>query len=385
MAKPRLHARRRDREHRHRRPGDGARGGEELGARRRRRRPGRLRGAARRADGERRERCPPRRAFALARKAFAHTAAYDGAISNWLTARGADGERRRRFPERFNLAGDKVQDLRYGENPHQRAAFYRDERRRARHDRHLPAAAGQGAVVQQHRRRRRGLGMREDVRRCRPASSSSTRIRAASRSPATPLEAYRKAFATDPTSAFGGIIAFNRPVDAATLEAVAAQFVEVLIAPAYTRRGARGRSRRRRTCACSSSRCQCATRSAQAWDLKRVGGGLLVQTRRRTRRARAATSRSSRESRRRRPRSPTCCSPGGSPGSSSRTPSSIARGGRTLGIGAGPDEPRRLDAHRGDQGQATPACRSRDRSSRPTPSFRSATASTSSPTTARSR
>src|SRR5262249_3416663 len=65
--------------------------------------------------------------FALASKAFPHTAAYDGAISNWLTARGADGVATT-FPTRFNLQAEKVQDLRYGENPHQQAAFYRDAR-----------------------------------------------------------------------------------------------------------------------------------------------------------------------------------------------------------------------------------------------------------------
>ena len=89
--------------------------------------------------------------FALARKAFSHTASYDGAISNWLTARGADGAAAP-FPDRFNLQAVKVQDLRYGENPHQQAAFYRDETAGAGDDRHLPAAAGQGAVVQQPRR-----------------------------------------------------------------------------------------------------------------------------------------------------------------------------------------------------------------------------------------
>src|SRR5689334_11482090 len=65
--------------------------------------------------------------FALARKAFSHTAAYDGAISNFLTARGPDGSVET-FPERFNLQAAKLFDLRYGENPHQQAAFYRDER-----------------------------------------------------------------------------------------------------------------------------------------------------------------------------------------------------------------------------------------------------------------
>jgi len=65
--------------------------------------------------------------FQLARKAFSHTAAYDGAISNWLTARDETGAKTADFPDRFSLQVAKVQDLRYGENPHQQAAFYRDE------------------------------------------------------------------------------------------------------------------------------------------------------------------------------------------------------------------------------------------------------------------
>src|SRR5207248_609558 len=64
--------------------------------------------------------------FSLAGKAFSHSAAYDGAISNWLGARDPEGAATT-FPARFNLQVDKVQDLRYGENPHQQAAFYRDQ------------------------------------------------------------------------------------------------------------------------------------------------------------------------------------------------------------------------------------------------------------------
>ena len=150
----------------------------------------------------------------------------DRARSRWRSAR--------RFPDSFHFAGDKVQEMRYGENPHQSAAFYRDEAPAPGTHRHLPAAAGQGTLLQQHRRQRRRVGMRQDLRRARlrhrQARQSLRRgDRRGRRS--TPTAAR---FATDPTSAFGGIIAFNRPVDAATVEAVSAQFVEVVIAPAYT-------------------------------------------------------------------------------------------------------------------------------------------------------
>ena len=152
---------------------------------------------------------------------------------------------------------------------------------------------------------------------------------------ATPLDAYRARSPPIPTSAFGGIIAFNRPVDAATLEAVAAQFLEVLIAPAYTddalaaiaQQGERARAR------------GAAARKADArnaFDLKRVGGGFLVQSADDAqRRARPSCKVVTQAARRRRRSSPICCSRGASPSSSSRTRSSTARDGRTLGIGAG--------------------------------------------------
>jgi phosphoribosylaminoimidazolecarboxamide formyltransferase/IMP cyclohydrolase len=94
---------------------------------------------------------------------------------------------------------------------------------------------------------------------------------------ATPLEAYRKALATDPTSAFGGIIAFNRPVDAATVEAVAAQFLEVLIAPAYTD-DALALIAKKVNVRVLEVPLPADGGPGNTWDMKRVGGGFLVQT-----------------------------------------------------------------------------------------------------------
>jgi phosphoribosylaminoimidazolecarboxamide formyltransferase/IMP cyclohydrolase len=92
-----------------------------------------------------------------------------------------------------------------------------------------------------------------------------------------PLDAYRAAFPTDPDSAFGGIIAFNRPVDAQTLDAVAAQFVEVLIAPGYTP-DALSAIARRKNVRVLELPLPSPDAAAGEWDLKRVGGGLLVQS-----------------------------------------------------------------------------------------------------------
>jgi phosphoribosylaminoimidazolecarboxamide formyltransferase/IMP cyclohydrolase len=105
--------------------------------------------------------------FTLARKAFAHTAAYDGAIANWLTARSPDGTSEA-FPQSFRYAGERAQSLRYGENPHQAAAFYRDEAPRpARSRRSASGRARSFRTTTSPTRTRRGS-----------ASSRSTRPRA---------------------------------------------------------------------------------------------------------------------------------------------------------------------------------------------------------------
>jgi len=215
--------------------------------------------------------------FALARKAFSHTASYDGAISNWLTARGPDGAPSA-FPDRFNLQVRKVQDLRYGENPHQQAAFYREEK----------PAPGTIATYRQLQGKELSYNNLADsdaawecVKTFATIDDSAACVIVKHANPCgaaiaeTVLGAYRKAFATDPVSAFGGIIAFNRPVDAATLEAVSAQFLEVLIAPGYTADAlaviAQKKNVRVLEVALPSG-----TTPAQ-FDLKRVGGGLLLQ------------------------------------------------------------------------------------------------------------
>ena len=223
-------------------------------------------------------RFPRRRASRSRRKAFSHTASYDGAISNWLTARGIDGAAAP-FPDRFNLQAVKVQDLRYGENPHQQAAFYRDER----------PAPGTIATYRQLQGKElsfnnladsdaawecvKSLASREATRR---ASSSSTRIPAAPRSRTRRSRPTGNAFATDPVSAFGGIIAFDRPIDAATLEAVSAQFLEVLIAPGYTADAIKVIAQKKNVRVLEVALPAVAPPPQR--DLKRIGGGLLLQS-----------------------------------------------------------------------------------------------------------
>ena len=212
--------------------------------------------------------------FALARKAFTHTAAYDGAISNWLTARGPDGVAAT-FPDAFNLQVAKVQDLRYGENPHQAAAFYRDQEP-------APGTIATHRQLQGKELSYNNIGDGDAAWECVKSFDGSACVIVKHANPCGvavaegPLAAYSKAFATDPVSAFGGIIAFNCPVDAATVEAVAAQFLEVLIAPSYTTDALAAIAQKKNVRVLEIARPKAPLAPQQ--DFKRVGGGLLVQT-----------------------------------------------------------------------------------------------------------
>ncbi len=210
--------------------------------------------------------------FALAKKAFTHTARYDGAIGNYLTSLNADGARVP-FPAQLNLALAKTQDLRYGENPHQQAAFYRD----------LEPAPGSLAGYTQLQGKELSYNNIADADaawECVKTFDATACVIVKHANPcgaavaATPLEAYRRAFETDPASAFGGIIAFNRELDAATAEAVTRQFVEVVIAPAIAAQA------RQVFAAKANVRVLEVPMIAGSnqWDLKRVGGGVLIQT-----------------------------------------------------------------------------------------------------------
>jgi phosphoribosylaminoimidazolecarboxamide formyltransferase/IMP cyclohydrolase len=170
--------------------------------------------------------------YELAVAAFNRVAQYDDAISHYLSARNADGESET-FPRQANPCFVKVADLRYGENPHQQAAWYRD-----------PAPApGSLATARQHQGKELSYNNIADadaawecVRQFeRPACAIIKHANpcgvALSDSPA---QAYELAFNTDPTSAFGGIIAFNGALDAATASVIVErQFLEVLIATSY--------------------------------------------------------------------------------------------------------------------------------------------------------
>ena len=210
--------------------------------------------------------------FRLAQKAFSHTAAYDGAISNYLTALGTDGARAA-FPQRLNLNFELAQTLRYGENPHQNAAFYRDLEP-------APGSLARYVQLQGKELSYNNIADADAAWECVKTFEQPACVIIKHANPCgvavagTTLDAYRAAFATDPTSAFGGIIAFNRELDAATVAAVAEQFVEVLIAPQVSA-GARAALAKKENVRVLEVPL---ADGANAYEMKRVGGGLLAQT-----------------------------------------------------------------------------------------------------------
>ena len=210
--------------------------------------------------------------YRLARKAFTHTAAYDGAISNYLTATDINGTRNP-FPEQINISCAKVQDLRYGENPHQQAAFYRDLKP-------VPGALSNYRQLQGKELSYNNIADADAAWECVKTFAQPACVIVKHANPCgaavadSSAQAYRRAFKTDPTSAFGGIIAFNCEVDLETAEAVSQQFMEVLIAPRIAADATAALAKKTNVRVLEVP----IENDANLFDSKRVGGGLLVQT-----------------------------------------------------------------------------------------------------------
>jgi phosphoribosylaminoimidazolecarboxamide formyltransferase/IMP cyclohydrolase len=203
----------------------------------------------------------------LAAEAFATTAAYEAAIAGWFADREA-------FPETLVLAFDKVLDLSYGENPHQRAAYYADHGARG----HLLSR------VEQLHGKAISFNNLNDLSAAQLVCREFTLPTCVIVKHANPCgvavgatigEAYDKALASDPVSAYGGIVVLNRDVDAALGEKLAEQFVEVLFAPGYDEGALEALRRRQSTRVFVDHERRRA--SAQQRGLKRVLGGVLVQ------------------------------------------------------------------------------------------------------------
>jgi phosphoribosylaminoimidazolecarboxamide formyltransferase/IMP cyclohydrolase len=216
--------------------------------------------------------------FGLAKKAFTHTARYDAAIANWLTALESGPEETPAlsiFPKALQVAFDHVETLRYGENPHQQAAFYRD----------LVPTPGTIAAYKQLQGKELSYNNIADADaawECVKTFNVPACVIIKHANPcgvaidANLLSAYEKAFKTDSTSAFGGIIAFNGTVDTDIVAAMNERkhFVEVLIAPAYTPAALEMLASKLNLRVLELP----LSNTYHAFELKRVGGGLLVQT-----------------------------------------------------------------------------------------------------------
>ncbi|HWZ62368.1 MAG TPA: bifunctional phosphoribosylaminoimidazolecarboxamide formyltransferase/IMP cyclohydrolase [Steroidobacteraceae bacterium] len=210
----------------------------------------------------------------LAAKAFAHTARYDTMVAAWLAAREPQAPT---FPATLALIFDKLQDLRYGENPHQSAAFYRDPGAHA-------ASISRATVLQGKDLSFNNVADADTAIECVRAFREPACVIVKHANPcgaavaATPLEAYERAYRTDPTSAFGGIIAFNRELDAATAGAIIGrQFVELLACPAVHAEAARVLAARPNVRVLTLG--ELGAGEDPGAELRSVTGGLLVQAR----------------------------------------------------------------------------------------------------------
>ena len=211
--------------------------------------------------------------FDLAIKAFEHTAQYDGMIANYFGARLPQSAST--FPRTFNTQLQKKQDLRYGENSHQSAAFYVES---------APAEASVATATQLQGKELsfNNIADTDAALECVKSFSTPACVIVKHANPCGVaigddiLSAYDRAFQTDPTSAFGGIIAFNRELDGNTAATIAArQFVEVIIAPAISAeaRSALASKTNVRVLECG----YWGEQRPASLDYKRVNGGLLVQ------------------------------------------------------------------------------------------------------------
>jgi phosphoribosylaminoimidazolecarboxamide formyltransferase/IMP cyclohydrolase len=204
----------------------------------------------------------------LAEKVYAHTASYDGAISRWFSSQRAEY-----FPDRTILSLDRAQTLRYGENPDQRAAFYLEQ-----------GGNGLTGLVQRGGKELsfnnfldlEGALLSTDAfagETCCAIVKHTTPCGLATGT--TPLEAYKKALACDPVSAFGSIISFTVPLDAETAEAVSSLFVECVVAPSFSEEALEILGRKKNLRLLEGR----ASWKESALDYKRVRGGFLVQER----------------------------------------------------------------------------------------------------------
>jgi len=213
--------------------------------------------------------------FELCRTVFIHTARYDSAISAWLDNQVPDDEKTR-FPNILTLQFEKVQNLRYGENPHQQGAFYREFGRKE------PSVA----YAKQHHGKEMSFNNFLDANSALELAKEYEQIAAVivkHNNPCgvatglTPADAYRKARECDPVSAFGGVLAFNRMVDLETAKEITSTFVEVVVAPEFAPDALQELKRKRDIRLLDIGPKIAGT--PEGMDMKKIVGGLIYQDR----------------------------------------------------------------------------------------------------------
>lgn len=208
----------------------------------------------------------------LAAKAYTHTASYDTAISGYLSASVGN----ELLDERFLYAGGRIEKLRYGENPHQEAAFYRDQAP-------LPGSLATARQLQGKALSYNNIADSDAALECVRQFTQPACVIVKHANPCGVAvsddihDAYEKAFATDPTSAFGGIIAFNQTLQGRTAKAIVdKQFVEVIVAPDIDKDALEVLSGKKNVRVLQTG--NKAHVDSASFDFKKVSGGLLVQT-----------------------------------------------------------------------------------------------------------
>jgi phosphoribosylaminoimidazolecarboxamide formyltransferase/IMP cyclohydrolase len=220
--------------------------------------------------------------FDLARKVFARTAAYDAAIAAHLSSVQLKGEEKEEFPGTLTLQWERVMELRYGENPHQKAAFYRESRQL------LPSSGERPSIADAEILQGKALSYNnildlDAALACCIEHKAGTAVVVKHTNPCgvacddkSIADAYRKARACDPTSSFGGIVAVNQEVDEKLASQLVETFLECVVAPSFSEKArsvlARKKNLRLVTLAALAS-----STEDQGWSMRSVSGGLLLQ------------------------------------------------------------------------------------------------------------
>jgi len=216
--------------------------------------------------------------FNLAKKVFQKTASYDGAISNYLSSLG-EGEKPENFSETLSLQFHKIQNLRYGENPHQKAVFYREK--------YVEESSVPGATILQGKELSYNniLDLDAALETIKEFDCPASVIIkhnnpcGVATSDNSLMVAYKKARDCDPTSAFGGILSFNRPVDESLAREITSTFVEAVIAPGYDGGARKVFQNKKDLRVLEYASFAKQNSAAGGYDMRKVTGGILVQER----------------------------------------------------------------------------------------------------------